>query len=236
MKSLEESSSLILGLITALLSLQMPIGTFRAAGTGCPPYLGVFLMILSGVFLLNILLVRKKEPGKKESQTRTPGSPWNLILFLGAMALATLFFNRLGYPLISFLLMVALLRILGTKDGPSYLLSLVTATASYFLFVDGSRSPCPKGGSESEGESPMIESLQGLINGFGVATTIQNLFYCVMGAIVGTLVGVLPGLGPIAGIALLIPATFGLNPPPQSSCLPGFIMEPCMEGPPPPFF
>ncbi len=58
----------------------------------------------------------------------------------------------------------------------------------------------------------MIESLQGLINGFGVATTIQNLFYCLMGAIVGTLVGVLPGLGPIAGIALLIPATFGLNP------------------------
>jgi len=58
----------------------------------------------------------------------------------------------------------------------------------------------------------VIESLQGLVNGFGVATTIQNLLYCLMGAIVGTLVGVLPGLGPIAGIALLIPATFGLNP------------------------
>ena len=57
----------------------------------------------------------------------------------------------------------------------------------------------------------MFESLQGLINGFGIATTVQNLFYCLIGAIVGTLVGVLPGLGPIAGIALLIPATFGLN-------------------------
>jgi len=49
------------------------------------------------------------------------------------------------------------------------------------------------------------------MSGFGVATTAQNLFYCLIGAIVGTLVGVLPGLGPIAGIALLIPATFGLN-------------------------
>jgi len=49
------------------------------------------------------------------------------------------------------------------------------------------------------------------MNGFGIATTAQNLFYCLMGAIVGTLVGVLPGLGPIAGIALLIPATYGLN-------------------------
>jgi putative tricarboxylic transport membrane protein len=58
----------------------------------------------------------------------------------------------------------------------------------------------------------MIESLQALMTGFGIATTASNLFYCLIGAIVGTLVGILPGLGPIAGIALLIPATFGLNP------------------------
>jgi putative tricarboxylic transport membrane protein len=58
----------------------------------------------------------------------------------------------------------------------------------------------------------MLESLQYLIGGFGLATTMQNLAYCLIGAIVGTLIGVLPGLGPIAGIALLIPATFGLNP------------------------
>ncbi|MBI4966247.1 MAG: tripartite tricarboxylate transporter permease [Desulfomonile tiedjei] len=58
----------------------------------------------------------------------------------------------------------------------------------------------------------MLESLQHLATGFGVAMSFQNLFYCLAGAIVGTMVGVLPGLGPIAGIALLIPATFGLNP------------------------
>ncbi|MFA5026597.1 MAG: tripartite tricarboxylate transporter permease [Candidatus Methylomirabilota bacterium] len=57
----------------------------------------------------------------------------------------------------------------------------------------------------------VLGSFQHLLGGFGVATTMQNLFYCLAGAIVGTLVGVLPGLGPIAGIALLIPATFGLN-------------------------
>ncbi len=58
----------------------------------------------------------------------------------------------------------------------------------------------------------MLESLQYLIGGFSLATTSQNLAYCLIGAIVGTLIGVLPGIGPIAGIALLIPATFGLNP------------------------
>lgn len=57
----------------------------------------------------------------------------------------------------------------------------------------------------------MLESLQHLWTGFGVAMSLQNLFYCLSGAVVGTLVGVLPGLGPIAGIALLIPVTFGLN-------------------------
>jgi len=50
------------------------------------------------------------------------------------------------------------------------------------------------------------------VEGFGIATSFYNIFYCLLGAIVGTLIGVLPGIGPIAGIALLIPATFNLNP------------------------
>ena len=58
----------------------------------------------------------------------------------------------------------------------------------------------------------MVESIQQLFTGFGIAATATNLLYCLLGAIVGTLVGILPGLGPIAGIALLIPVTFGLNP------------------------
>ena len=36
----------------------------------------------------------------------------------------------------------------------------------------------------------MLESLQGLMNGFGIATTAQNLFYCLIGAIVGLVLGV----------------------------------------------
>jgi putative tricarboxylic transport membrane protein len=56
-----------------------------------------------------------------------------------------------------------------------------------------------------------LGALKYLLTGFAVATTPENLFYCLAGAIVGTLVGILPGLGPIAGIALLIPATFNLN-------------------------
>jgi len=48
--------------------------------------------------------------------------------------------------------------------------------------------------------------------GFGVALSLQNLFYCFMGVVLGTLIGVLPGIGPVATIAMLLPVTFTLNP------------------------
>jgi putative tricarboxylic transport membrane protein len=137
----------VFGGITALLSLKMPIGTFRMAGTGMfPLFLGILLMILSGVFILKIFFQSKEEQIKKEASIESSESPIQLILFLGAMVLATLFFNQLGYPLTSFLLMVALLRILGIKRwGQNILISLVTAVGSYFLFVKWLDIPMPKG-------------------------------------------------------------------------------------------
>ncbi len=51
-----------------------------------------------------------------------------------------------------------------------------------------------------------------ILLGFRVALEPQNLLYCFLGVLAGTLVGVLPGIGPVTGIALLIPITFGMNP------------------------
>jgi TctA family transporter len=48
--------------------------------------------------------------------------------------------------------------------------------------------------------------------GFGTAFTLQNLLYCFFGCLLGTLIGVLPGIGPIATIAMLLPATYALPP------------------------
>jgi putative tricarboxylic transport membrane protein len=137
----------LFGGITTLLSLRMPIGTFRTAGTGMFPLcLGILLMILSGIFVLKFLLQEKKILVKSEPIVEIPGSKKQMIFFLGAMVLATLFFNQLGYPLISFLLMVALLRILGIKRwGLNILISVVTAVGSYFLFVKWLDIPMPKG-------------------------------------------------------------------------------------------
>ena len=54
--------------------------------------------------------------------------------------------------------------------------------------------------------------LDNLFLGFGVALSLQNLFYCFIGTLVGTLIGVLPGIGPLATLAMLLPATFYLPP------------------------
>jgi putative tricarboxylic transport membrane protein len=57
-----------------------------------------------------------------------------------------------------------------------------------------------------------MEILGGLLHGFQVALTANNLLMCVIGVVLGTVVGVLPGLGPPATIAMLLPLTFKLDP------------------------
>jgi putative tricarboxylic transport membrane protein len=51
-----------------------------------------------------------------------------------------------------------------------------------------------------------------LVLGFSVAGTPFNLLLAFVGVFLGTVIGVLPGIGPMTGIALLIPITFGLPP------------------------
>lgn len=58
----------------------------------------------------------------------------------------------------------------------------------------------------------MVETFHNLMLGFSVALSPSILVYAFAGCIIGTLVGMMPGLGPLAGISLLLPATFGLNP------------------------
>ena len=55
-----------------------------------------------------------------------------------------------------------------------------------------------------------MDLFSNLALGFDTAFTLQNLLYCFIGCILGTLIGVLPGLGPIATIAMLLPATYAL--------------------------
>ena len=57
-----------------------------------------------------------------------------------------------------------------------------------------------------------MDLITNLSLGFSVAVTPLNLLYCFVGVLLGTLIGVLPGIGPVATIAMLLPATYALPP------------------------
>ena len=56
-----------------------------------------------------------------------------------------------------------------------------------------------------------METIDSLLLGFSVALRPDVLWYAFLGCLVGTLVGMLPGIGPLAGITILLPLTFGLD-------------------------
>src|ERR1035437_4558722 len=57
-----------------------------------------------------------------------------------------------------------------------------------------------------------MDIISNLSIGFGVAFTPINLLYAFVGCFLGTVIGVLPGIGPVATIAMLLPATYALPP------------------------
>jgi len=57
-----------------------------------------------------------------------------------------------------------------------------------------------------------MEVLADLAQGFAVAATPTNLLFILIGVTLGQILGALPGIGPSAGMALLLPITYGLNP------------------------
>src|SRR5918993_4948550 len=51
-----------------------------------------------------------------------------------------------------------------------------------------------------------------LLNGIAGVLTPTNLMLLAAGVMIGMVVGVMPGLGPSAGLAILLPITFALDP------------------------
>ena len=49
--------------------------------------------------------------------------------------------------------------------------------------------------------------------GLATAVSVDNLMFCFIGVLLGTLIGVLPGIGPLATIAMLLPATYKMTDP-----------------------
>ncbi|MEC9197767.1 MAG: tripartite tricarboxylate transporter permease [Pseudomonadota bacterium] len=61
--------------------------------------------------------------------------------------------------------------------------------------------------------------LSGLATGFAVALDPFNLMLVLVGCFLGTLIGALPGLGPINGVAILLPIAYGLGFQPEAALI-----------------
>ena len=64
-----------------------------------------------------------------------------------------------------------------------------------------------------------MDIFSSLMDGFAVAITPSNLLMAFIGCFLGTIIGALPGIGPSAGIAILIPVTFNLGLTPVSALI-----------------
>ncbi len=64
-----------------------------------------------------------------------------------------------------------------------------------------------------------MDALEHLLSGFGVALQPTNLLVGAIGAFIGTIVGMLPGLGPINGVAILMPLAYALKLPPETALI-----------------
>lgn len=57
-----------------------------------------------------------------------------------------------------------------------------------------------------------MENFHFLLDGFGVALSLSNILAALIGAVLGLIIGAMPGIGSLAGVALLLPLTFKMNP------------------------
>ena len=74
-----------------------------------------------------------------------------------------------------------------------------------------------------------MEGFYGVMHGLAIAIQPMHVLYTLIGVFIGTMISHLPGIGPSAGIALLIPVTFGMDPPTALMMLIG-IYYGCMYG------
>jgi putative tricarboxylic transport membrane protein len=64
-----------------------------------------------------------------------------------------------------------------------------------------------------------VDPISGLALGFQLALTPQNLVFAFVGCLIGTAIGVLPGIGPVSGIAILLPVIFSTRMDPISGMI-----------------
>jgi putative tricarboxylic transport membrane protein len=137
----------LFGVLTVYLALRMPIGTFRAAGPGLFPLcLGLLLVVLSAAFTLTAVKRHRQAERRPEDASDASGSAKPVLGFMAVIAFAAGFLEHLGYAPTAFIVVMALLQILGARYWRrNLMISMAASAISHFLFVRWLQIPFPQG-------------------------------------------------------------------------------------------
>jgi ABC-type xylose transport system permease subunit len=134
------------GLWLSIWSLTYEIGRLTEPGPGYLPLaLGIILILLSLILLLG---QRKRDSRKKQIVSSSPrGSGWKKVAYtVLVMAVAAFFFEKVGYLITFFVLIVLLMKGAEAQSWKRILLTAVLATLGvYIIFVLLLEQPLPRG-------------------------------------------------------------------------------------------
>ena len=155
-------AQLLLGAITAVLSLQLPLGTFRLPGSGLFPLaLGLLLALLSAIQVARLLLARRaaaavaagavptaqpNPPQPAAPKSEAPqGATRRVALFIAVVAASIALLQPIGYVISSLLLMLGLLWVLEVRWRVALPVAALSAAGAHVLFVLWLKIPMPPG-------------------------------------------------------------------------------------------
>jgi len=146
MRRLDLRSSLfwmVVSAITIFLSSKLPFGGFASPGAGFLPLLVGTLMFLLSVSLLIQQLFKEEEERKA---LWAKGGTARVLLILASLVFYGLFLEKLGFILMTFLLMGFLLLAIGrVRKSVVVLLSLLSSLGCYGVFQLWLNVQLPKG-------------------------------------------------------------------------------------------
>ncbi len=192
-----------LGVLVFALSGDLPFGTISSPGAGMLPKLMAGLMI---AFAAAILAAGRTSQRLAEIDW---SDRWHALLVVLITAAGIYAYQRLGFLVTMTLLVFALLVVVERRN--------VLIAAAYSIGAHAVRLLAVRQGAQGAARTRRalvltVETvLDSLMLGFSVALRPDVLWFAFLGCVVGTLVGMLPGIGPLAGISILLPLTFGLD-------------------------
>ncbi len=135
----------VISIVTCLLSYRLGLGEIHNPGPGLIPFGVASVLFLMSLGLI-IRCITERIKGPLGGQAFKDVSWQRVILVLISLLGYGVGFNRLGFSICTFLLIIFLLGVVGRQRWwLAILASILTVVISYFIFVVWLEVPFPKG-------------------------------------------------------------------------------------------